>query len=114
MTDNPDYLPTAERLVLFVSFANMCLLDQAGPSTVFWSASQELHKRGLPGYRCHTVSMSGGLIETAEGVALQTQPISDFKGRSIDTVMVAGCFSITQILPESPRLLAWSRHISTR
>ncbi|HXE51620.1 MAG TPA: helix-turn-helix domain-containing protein [Tepidisphaeraceae bacterium] len=114
MTDTPDYLPSGERLVLFVAFAGMCLLDQAGPNTVFWAASQAMHKRSLAGYRCHTVSMNGGLIQTAEGVAIQTQPVSDFEGWPIDTVMVPGSFSIKQVLPQSSQLVAWLRQIATR
>jgi transcriptional regulator GlxA family with amidase domain len=114
MTDNPDYLPIGERLVLFVSFADMCLLDQAGPQTVLWTASRAMNERGLAGYRCHTVSMTGGPVRTAEGIALQTRPVSDFDGERIDTVMVPGSFSIEQVLPESIRLVQWLRRVSKR
>ena len=114
MTDNPDYLPSGERLVLFVTFEGMCLLDQAGPNTVFWTASQAMNKRGLAGYRCHSVSVGGGLIETAEGVSIQTRPISEFEDQPIDTIMVPGSFAIRQILPRSTQLVAWLRKISER
>ena len=44
MTDIPDDLPTGNRLVLFVTFQDMCLLGQAGPQTVFWTASRTMNE----------------------------------------------------------------------
>jgi hypothetical protein len=58
MTKNPDSRPpqTGDRLVLFVAFPDMCLLDLSSPQAVFWAASRIMKNRGLAGYRCHTVS----------------------------------------------------------
>lgn len=92
----------------------MCLLDLSGPQTVFWDASRVMKNRGLAGYRCHTVSMTGGPIRAAEGVVLETQAVADFKRAAIDTVMVPGSFSIAGLLPESKELLQWLRGISDR
>lgn len=113
MTDSPDYLPSGERLVLFVAFPGMCLLDQAGPQTVFWTASQKMADKGATPYRCHTVSITGGLVQTAEGISLQTEPISQFDG-PIDTVMVAGSFAITELLPDLKPLVKWICHAFQR
>src|SRR5258705_11599419 len=103
MTKNPDFLPhrDADRLVLFVAFPEMCLLDVGGPQTVFWAASHAQKAQNLPGYHCHIVSITGGLIRAAEGIALETRPVSDFDGQPIDTVMVAGSFTIIDVVDQS-------------
>jgi len=116
MTKNLDFLPRrdADRLVLFVAFPDMCLLDVGGPQTVFWAASQAQRTRNLPGYCCNIVSLTGGLIRAAEGIALQTQPVSDFDGEPVDTVMVAGSFTIRNVVDQSKRLVQWLRQVSRR
>lgn len=78
------------RLILFVGFPGMCMLDIAGPQTVFWCASKAMEERGLPGYLRHTVSLDGGLVQTLEGVAMQTERLDDFPVDDIDTIVVPG------------------------
>jgi transcriptional regulator GlxA family with amidase domain len=116
MTNNPYFLPTrsADRVVLFAAFPGMCLLDLAGPHTVFWAASQAGRLRGLPGYRCHTVSIGGGSIRAAEGVVLETQPAADFDARTVDTVMVPGSFGILDVIDQSDSLVDWLRQVAPR
>jgi transcriptional regulator GlxA family with amidase domain len=116
MTKNPDILPprNGDRLVLFLAFPDMCLLDVGGPQTVFWAASHAQKAHNLPGYHCNIVSLTGGLIRAAEGIALQTQPISDFNGEPVDTVMVAGSFTIKGVVDQSKRLVQWLRQVSRR
>ena len=74
MTKNDD--PRA-RCALFVAFEGMGLLDLTGPLTVFWSASKFMEQQGRHGYARHTVSLDGGPILTAEGVTIETAPISE-------------------------------------
>lgn len=116
MTKNPDYRPrpSGDRSVLFVAFPEMCALDLSGPQTVFWNASKLLRERGQVGYRCFTVSMTGGLVHPAEGVALATQSIADIADTPIDTVMVPGSFSLDQLVHQSTELVAWLRQIARR
>lgn len=115
MTDNRDILPIDRggRLMLFATFPGMCLLDVSGPQTVFWTATAAMRRRRLAGYQCHTVSMSGGPVRAAEGVTLQTRPLADFEGASVDTVMVPGSFAIEDMLPQSNALADWLRRVST-
>jgi transcriptional regulator GlxA family with amidase domain len=111
MTDNPEFPPTSggQRTVLFVAFPDMGLLDLTGPQTVFWAASKALAERGGPGYIRHTVSLDGGLVRTAEGVALQTSPLAAFTRVKVDTLVVPGSPNIEQALARSGQLLEWLR-----
>ena len=58
--------PSQAPLVLFVAFPQMGLLDLTGPQSAFWVASKNLRKADHPGYDRHTVSLHGGVIETAQ------------------------------------------------
>jgi transcriptional regulator GlxA family with amidase domain len=114
MTDNPEFLPmpNRERLILFVAFPDMGLLDLTGPQTVFWAASKAMEKRGLPGYSRYTASLNGGLVNTAEGLALQTLRLADFTDAAIDTIVVPGSPYIEQALERSTELVEWLRQAS--
>jgi transcriptional regulator GlxA family with amidase domain len=85
----------------------MGLLDLTGAQTVFWAASKAMTKRGLPGYERHTASLDGGLIQTAEGLAVETLRLSDFADQSIDTLIVPGAPNIRQAMNDSLELVAW-------
>jgi len=82
--------PRPARLILFIGFPGMCMLDIAGPQTVFWCASKVMQERGLPGYARHTVSLDGGLVQTLEGVAMQTERLDDVALDPVDTILVPG------------------------
>lgn len=115
MTNNPAFLPSAApRTVLFVAFPDMCLLDLTGPQTVFWAANQALGPQPMGNYHCHTVSVEGGLVRTGEGVEIATQPLSDFDGMPVDTVMLPGSFHMLRILPASRGLVRWLRDVAPR
>jgi len=96
-------------LVLFVAFHQMELLDLTGPQAAFWVASKNLEQRGLPGYRRHTVSLHGGLVETVEGVRLDTVPFHDFDGSAIDTIVVPGSPFIDAVLAQNGETVDWVR-----
>lgn len=114
MTYIPEFMPFSgqPRIVLFVAFPNMGLLDLTGPQTVFWAASKSMVKRGLPGYIRHTASLAGGLVHTAEGLALQTVKLAAVAKTEIDTIIVPGSPHIEQVLERSTRLVQWLRHRS--
>lgn len=111
MTYNPEFLPLPDRtrLVLFLAYPDMGLLDVTGPQTVFWAASQCMEKRALPGYLRYTASLNGGLVHTAEGLALHTLPLADFAGAAVDTIVVPGSPHIAQVLDRSAPLVEWLR-----
>lgn len=112
MRNTPKFIPPPERQarqVVFVAFPGMCMLDIAGPQTVFWCASQRMEARGLPGYERHTASMDGGLVQTLEGVAFQTASLADFPARGIDTVVVPGAPDILDAVARSTQLVGWLR-----
>jgi transcriptional regulator GlxA family with amidase domain len=85
----------------------MGLLDLTGPQSAFWVASKNMEKQGAPGYERHTVSLNGGLMQTAEGVAIDSRPFSDFDGRVIDTIVIPGAPEILTVLEESRETVAW-------
>lgn len=102
MTSTP-----AAPLVLFVAFPGMGLLDLTGPQTVFWCAAKRMAERGLVPYERHTVSADGGLVVTAEGVALDTLPAAQFAGRAIDTILVPGAPGISAVLADVGTTVDW-------
>lgn len=116
MTYNPEILPIPDkaRLVLFLAFPDMGLLDLTGPQTVFWAASKFMEQRGRPGYLRHTVSLAGGLMQTAEGLAVQTRPLSDFAAVPVDTVVVPGSPHIIEVLESSVPLAQWIAQNASR
>jgi transcriptional regulator GlxA family with amidase domain len=116
MTYNPEFPPPADeaRLVLFVTFPDVGLLDLSGPQTAFWAASRSMEQRRLPGYRLETASLDGGLTRAAEGMTLQTAPLADFADVAVDTLVVPGSPHIERVLERSTELVAWLRHASGR
>lgn len=93
--------------VVFVAYPQMALLDLTGALTVFWAASRAQAKRGLPGYRLHTMSLEGGLVETAEGPALDSSRLDRSGERPVDTLIVPGAPDICQTLDSHGELTDW-------
>ncbi|QRM34620.1 GlxA family transcriptional regulator [Microvirga sp. VF16] len=99
------------RLILFLAYEGMGLLDLTGPQTVFWSASEMMRKEGRPGYVRQTVSLEGGLVRTAEGTELRTTPIGEVQ--DFDTIIVPGSLQIEAVL-EKHGLIEWLKRASHR
>lgn len=116
MTKNPEILPKRVRArpVLFLAFPDMGLLDLTGPQTVFATASRAMARRGLSGYRVETVSLKGGLVQTAEGVAVLTEPVARFSQKPIDTLIVPGSPHIQEVTAESASLVKWLGELSMK
>ncbi|MGL4284781.1 MAG: GlxA family transcriptional regulator, partial [Phreatobacter sp.] len=116
MSFTPEIPPLIDgaRLVLFVAYPDMGLLDLSGPQTAFWAATEARGKRGSPGYVRATASLDGGLVRSAEGVVLDTRPLSDFAEAAIDTLIVPGSPRIEQVLPREAALTDWLRRTSAR
>ncbi|MNR88123.1 HTH-type transcriptional regulator CdhR [compost metagenome] len=110
MTYNPEFKSShivSPRLVLFLAFPEMGLLDLTGAQTVFWAADKYMAERGLPGYERHTISVHGGLVSSVEGVALDTCKLADFNRQKIDTIVVPGSPAIVQVLNDAATEVAW-------
>lgn len=95
--------------MLFVAFPDVGLLDLTGAQTVFWAATKAMEARGLPGYERCTASLAGGLVRSAEGLELQTAPLSSFRPASIDTLIVPGSPHMIPVLDHSGPLVRWLR-----
>ncbi|MDD1968972.1 helix-turn-helix domain-containing protein [Pseudomonas putida] len=100
------------RTVLFLAYPQMGLLDLTGAQTVFWAATKAMNKRGLAGYLRPTASITGGLTLTAEGVEVNSDPLSSLAGSVIDTVIVPGAPDILQALDNNPDTIEWLRTIA--
>jgi len=102
------------RAVLFLAYPEMGLLDLTGAQTVFWAATKAMAERGLPGYCLHTASLDGGLMKTAEGLAVQTATLDAFDPASVDTLIVPGAPNIHQAMLDCVALVDWLRQASTQ
>ena len=76
------------KLVVFVVYADVVLLDLTGPLQVFSYARDPASDEN--GYECVVVSVDGGLIETNTVVPIPSAPISSIAGRAIHTLVVVG------------------------
>lgn len=116
MTHTPAFLPTegSSRLVLFVAYPEMGLLDLTGPQTVFWAASKAMQRRGKAGYERQTVSLNGGLVQSSEGVSVSSSPVTDFNEARIDTLVIPGSAQMETVLDDSTELVDWIRQASSR
>jgi len=112
--DDPAPQSEPPRLIVFLAYPELGLLDLTGAQTVFWAASRYMTSSDLPGYELHTASLAGGLIHTAEGLAVDTVPLSRFADRSIDTLIVPGAPNILQAMNNALDLVAWLAEASTQ
>jgi transcriptional regulator GlxA family with amidase domain len=114
MTYNPEFLPAGRtpRVVLFLAYPEVGLLDLTGPQTVFWAATKAMEKRGLPGYTRHIASLEGGLMQTAEGAAIDSARLDQFALDEVDTIVMPGSPHIADVLERSATLIAWLRQAS--
>ena len=87
-TAKPNSPKNELRLVVFVVYPDVVLLDLVGPLQVFSHAPDPLTQTN--GYECVVVSVDGGLIETNTVVAIPSQPISCVRNRSVHTLVVVG------------------------
>ncbi len=86
----PENVHMTTRTVLFVGYDGVGLLDLTGPFTVFWSASWFLSQRGEVPYERRVATVTGGPVNTADGMTLVAEPLSHFDDAPIDTLIVPG------------------------
>lgn len=76
------------RLVVFVVYRDIVLLDLVGPLQVFSHALEA--ETGANGYRCVVTSFEGGPVETNTVVTIPSEPMSRYLNRQIHTLVVVG------------------------
>src|SRR5579883_595119 len=93
--------------VVIVAFDQALVLDIAGPLQAFDTARQLCLARGSPDpYRLAVVSPAGGAVATSSGLPILTEPLRAFKGKAIDTIIVAGGPG-ARLGDGDPRLIRW-------
>jgi|SRR5690606_19442408 transcriptional regulator GlxA family with amidase domain len=95
------------RVVAFIAYPKMGLLDLSGAQTVFWAATKALTQRGLPGYLLLTASLPGGLVSTVEGLCVDTSPVVELDLATVDTLIVPGAPDIRETLDSHGELVNW-------
>lgn len=76
------------KLVVFVVYPDIVLLDLVGPLQVFSHAQDSKTHRN--GYECVVVSVKGGLTATNTVVPIPTEPAASMVGRKIHTLVIVG------------------------
>ena len=112
MTNIPEFLP-GSRLMLFLAYEDVGLLDLTGPQTAFWAADKRMRERGLPGYELQTASLEGGILRTAEGMAVSTRRLAEFPIEAIDTIVVPGSPHMPRVQTLLKRLTDWLHDAAT-
>ncbi len=107
MTNNPEFPPSTPRLIAFLAYPRVGLLDLTGAQTVFWAATRYQQARSLPGYEIVNASLDGGLMHSAEGLAVDTRPLSELLVQRIDTLIVPGSPHIDEVVAVSAELIGW-------
>lgn len=79
---------TDTKLVLFVVYPDIVLLDLVGPLQVFSHAPDP--KTGLNGYECAVASVAGKMVQTNTVVSIPSKSISSFLDKQIHTLIVVG------------------------
>lgn len=84
----PSFSAKSRPVVLLVIFPDAKLLDITGPMQVFADA----RRFGGEEYDIVLASEAGGVQQTDAAVELQTEPMADWRGREIHTLLIAGGF----------------------
>jgi transcriptional regulator GlxA family with amidase domain len=105
MTDAPPFLPS-RRLIEFLAFDNLQLLDVAGPLQAFATANDlaRLARQPIP-YALHVVAGDGGLVRSSAGLTLGASPLPAPDG-PLDTLIVAGGYGVDAACKDEA-LVAW-------
>jgi len=99
------------RLVMFVVYPDIVLLDLVGPLQVFSHAVDP--GTDAVGYACAVVSLTGGMVVTNTVVSIPSEPMTDYLDQNIHTlVIVGGDGANTAMLDKA--LIAGIRQLSER
>src|SRR4030095_13467048 len=100
--------------VAIAAYDGVSLLDLSGPLEALRLASTHPNHLGAKlAYDCHVVSVRGGTVLTADGLALGTQPVSTLDRTSIDTLIVPGACIVDDVFRDR-ELIKWLRRRAPR
>jgi transcriptional regulator GlxA family with amidase domain len=95
--------------VAIVAYEGVSLLDLAGPLEALGVASTHPNHVGASLiYKCSVLSVHGGLVMTADGVGIATEPLSGLDGHTIDTLIVPGACNVDDVRRDR-ELIDWVR-----
>lgn len=80
---------TKPRLIVFLLYDNINVLDVTGPLEVFSQPCRMGDSASAP-YRILVISMAGGAVRTSSGLSLLTEPPSALAGETVDTLIIPG------------------------
>ena len=95
------------RVIVFIVYEGVTLLDVTGPAQVFSTANVENQSKAVL-YQVHLASLHGGPVKTDTGIEINTISI-DQLSNPIDTLAVAGGNGVFKATEED-RLVAWLKH----
>lgn len=78
----------APKLVVFVVYPDIVLLDLVGPLQVFSHVLDP--ETGANGYDCAVTSIDGGMVQTNTVVSIPSEPMSRYLNRPIHTLVIIG------------------------
>lgn len=99
-------MPDQPKAVHILAFANVQLLDVAGPLQVFASANLQAAENGLPTpYSASVIAKQKGSVMSSAGLGLHASPLP---GTDSDTLIIAGGRGVHTALQDR-HLLQWVR-----
>jgi len=108
MTDDPRNPPSRPRRIEIVAFAQVQLLDVAGPLQVFASANEVVAATGAPPPYRPLVVAAASPVASSSGVALLATPLPR-ANVPVDTLLVAGGDHAVAQAARDTTLLRWLR-----
>lgn len=95
------------RLIVFLVYDDMNLLDLAGPLQAFATANRISQGTGaVPMYETVVASVRGGSVTSSAGLAVETQSVATLAGVEIDTLIAAGGCKGEEFFA-CPELVGW-------
>ena len=91
--------PCEQRLVVFVIFPGVTLLDVSGPLQVFNHRKSELGEKAP--YKVVFVSLEGGAIETDASIFIETYPAQSWIGKPIQTLITVGSVTVRDTIEDT-------------
>ena len=115
MTKIPEFCQGGELVsidhirVAIVAYEGVSLLDLSGPLEALCVASTHPNHVGTSlTYKCSVLSVHGGLVMTADGVGIATEPLTQLDGHTIDTLVVPGACDVDDVCRDR-KLIDWVR-----
>jgi transcriptional regulator GlxA family with amidase domain len=102
------------RLIVFLAYDDMNLLDLAGPLQAFATANRISQGTGGPAmYETIVASARGGSVTSSAGLPVDTRAVASLEGMKIDTVILAGGCKGEEFIA-CPHLVEWiAEHAAT-